>query len=203
MCSTSVRYALVRSEICLPPVLVSDVTAQASFVPGIGYGGVGVAGVPPVRRGGSTLGPAEWACDCAYCPAIDRLRPDYYPICAERMGRRTTFDSWCHFDCENRCYEHTKQPHIFLYRGPCIAEPQFPGPYPIVLDADRDGNLCKICADQCRNIHEPVCARGALGQYLPFKSRCHLRCHNQCHFYSSEAQYYQVHDGDCRWIQKR
>lgn len=51
----------------------------------------------------------DWACDCHYCPQSDRTKPDYYPICAEKNGVQTTFDTWCHFDCENRCYEYTSK----------------------------------------------------------------------------------------------
>lgn len=55
----------------------------------------------------SIIIPMEWQCDCSYCPETRWIRFDYYPICAERGGRKITFESWCHFDCENKCVKHT------------------------------------------------------------------------------------------------
>lgn len=55
----------------------------------------------------AVITPMERQCDCSYCPQTRWTRLDYYPICGERSGQKTTFSSWCHFDCENKCVRDT------------------------------------------------------------------------------------------------
>ncbi|KAL1461150.1 hypothetical protein WDU94_013078 [Cyamophila willieti] len=192
-CGFDVRYAMIRKDSC-PLAIAPTYDGPPNTVP---------APVVPLTNNRRFSAAMDWACDCRYCPQSDRNKPDYYPICAEKNGVQTTFDTWCHFDCENRCYEYTKQYHMFLHRGACVPEPHFPSPSPAVLDltVTERQELCKLCADQCRGVvTDPVCARGTSGEFLAFKSRCHLRCHNQCHYQNSYAQFYELHEGDCRWM---
>ncbi|KAI5706772.1 hypothetical protein M8J76_002594 [Diaphorina citri] len=201
-CGFDVRYAMIRKDSC--PVSITPIyEGPSNSVP---------TPIVPITNNRRFSMLNDWACDCHYCPLSDRTKPDYYPICAEKNGVQTTFDTWCHFDCENRCYEYTKQYHIFLHRGSCIPEPHFPRffyyylasttPLPLLdFTITERQELCKLCADQCRSVLiDPVCARGSSGDYLAFKSRCHLRCHNQCHYHNAYAQFYEIHEGDCKWM---
>lgn len=55
----------------------------------------------------SSQSTVDTSCNCNFCLETRWIRLDYYPICAERNGQRRTFDSWCHFDCENKCVKRT------------------------------------------------------------------------------------------------
>lgn len=55
----------------------------------------------------SSQSTVDASCNCNYCQETRWIRLDYYPICAERNGQRRTFESWCHFDCENKCVKRT------------------------------------------------------------------------------------------------
>lgn len=190
-CGFDVRYAIIRRDSC-PIAITPTYEGPPNTVP---------APIVPITNNRRFSMVMDWACDCHYCPQSDRTKPDYYPICAEKNGVQTTFDTWCHFDCENRCYEYTKQYHMFLHRGACVAEPHFPSPATLDFSVTERQELCRLCGDQCRSVVvDPVCAKGTSGEYIAFKSRCHLRCHNQCHYSNAYAQFFEIHEGDCKWM---
>ncbi|XP_065210673.1 uncharacterized protein LOC135838821 [Planococcus citri] len=156
----------------------------------------------------SIIIPVEWQCDCAYCPETRWIRFDYYPICAERGGQKITFESWCHFDCENKCVKHTGYAYMYLYKGACEQDLQ-QQEYSYTEEANKffvpkdytTGNTpqCDACSVRCKDYYEPVCAKNGKNEHLSFKSRCHMRCHIQCYHEKSDS-YVEVYEGHCPWL---
>ncbi|KAK7573498.1 hypothetical protein V9T40_010689, partial [Parthenolecanium corni] len=129
----------------------------------------------------SSQSTVDASCNCNYCQETRWIRLDYYPICAERNGQRRTFESWCHFDCENKCVKRTGDSFLYMHKGACVSEPEEEIVVPRTVNV-ASVEVCAACSSLCRTFFEPVCAKNGKNEYLSFKSRCHMRCHNRCHY---------------------